>query len=77
MLNEAAYMCSCLQEIKSVGAELSITPVIIRGEELKQKGLGGTVLTFNFSVKFLSLNNHIYFGVKLNAEKLCVSYCGC
>ena len=44
MLNVAAYMCSCLQEIKSVGAELSITPVIIRGEELKQKGLGGTVL---------------------------------
>lgn len=30
-----------LDEIKSVGAELGITPVIIRGEELKQKGFGG------------------------------------
>uniref|UniRef100_A0A8C5BUE3 Cytosol aminopeptidase domain-containing protein n=1 Tax=Gadus morhua TaxID=8049 RepID=A0A8C5BUE3_GADMO len=30
-----------LDEIKAVGAELSITPVIIRGEELKQKGFGG------------------------------------
>lgn len=26
-----------------MGAELGITPVIIRGEELKQKGFGGTV----------------------------------
>lgn len=25
-----------------MGAELGITPVIIRGEELKQKGFGGT-----------------------------------
>lgn len=30
-----------LNEIKGVGAELGITPVIIRGEELKQKGFGG------------------------------------
>ncbi|KAK7915651.1 hypothetical protein WMY93_011412 [Mugilogobius chulae] len=30
-----------LDEIKAVGAELGITPVIIRGEELKQKGFGG------------------------------------
>ncbi|CAB1353889.1 unnamed protein product [Coregonus sp. 'balchen'] len=30
-----------LQEIKAVGTELGITPVIIRGEELKQKGFGG------------------------------------
>lgn len=30
-----------LEEIKAVGAELGITPVIIRGEELKQKGFGG------------------------------------
>uniref|UniRef100_A0A8C7QFG7 Aminopeptidase like 1 n=1 Tax=Oncorhynchus mykiss TaxID=8022 RepID=A0A8C7QFG7_ONCMY len=31
------------QEIKAVGTELGITPVIIRGEELKQKGFGGTI----------------------------------
>ncbi len=31
------------QEIKAVGTELGITPVIIRGEELKQRGFGGTV----------------------------------
>uniref|UniRef100_A0A1A8FJD4 Aminopeptidase-like 1 n=1 Tax=Nothobranchius korthausae TaxID=1143690 RepID=A0A1A8FJD4_9TELE len=30
-----------LDEIKAVGSELGITPVIIRGEELKQKGFGG------------------------------------
>ncbi|XP_075997395.1 putative aminopeptidase NPEPL1 [Genypterus blacodes] len=30
-----------LDEIRAVGAELGITPVIIRGEELKQKGFGG------------------------------------
>ncbi|XP_075880583.1 putative aminopeptidase NPEPL1 [Nelusetta ayraudi] len=30
-----------LQEIKTVGLELGITPVIIRGEELKQRGFGG------------------------------------
>uniref|UniRef100_A0A8C7QHQ5 Aminopeptidase like 1 n=1 Tax=Oncorhynchus mykiss TaxID=8022 RepID=A0A8C7QHQ5_ONCMY len=30
-------------EIKAVGTELGITPVIIRGEELKQKGFGGTI----------------------------------
>ncbi|KAG7252899.1 hypothetical protein CRUP_003957, partial [Coryphaenoides rupestris] len=30
-----------LDEIKIVGAELAITPVIIRGEELKNKGFGG------------------------------------
>lgn len=30
------------QEIKAVGTELGITPVIIRGEELKQRGFGGT-----------------------------------
>ncbi|KAF7659636.1 hypothetical protein LDENG_00295000 [Lucifuga dentata] len=30
-----------LDEIKAVGTELGITPVIIRGEELKQKGFGG------------------------------------
>lgn len=30
-----------LNEIKAVGSELGITPVIIRGEELKQKGFGG------------------------------------
>ncbi|KAM8867148.1 putative aminopeptidase NPEPL1 isoform 1-T1 [Synchiropus picturatus] len=30
-----------LDEIKVVGSELGITPVIIRGEELKQKGFGG------------------------------------
>ncbi|XP_016367688.1 probable aminopeptidase NPEPL1 [Sinocyclocheilus rhinocerous] len=30
-----------LQEIKAVGNELGITPTIIRGEELKQKGFGG------------------------------------
>ncbi|CAB1315165.1 unnamed protein product [Coregonus sp. 'balchen'] len=30
-----------LQEIKAVGTELGITPVIIRGEELKQRGFGG------------------------------------
>ncbi|MEQ2182348.1 putative aminopeptidase npepl1 [Goodea atripinnis] len=29
------------QEIKAVGSELGITPVIIRGEELKQRGFGG------------------------------------
>lgn len=32
------------QEIKTVGLELGITPVIIRGEELKQRGFGGAVL---------------------------------
>jgi len=41
-------MCSCLQEIKAVGAELAITPVIIRGEELKDKGFGGTAFGFQF-----------------------------
>uniref|UniRef100_A0A3P9HYU8 Aminopeptidase like 1 n=1 Tax=Oryzias latipes TaxID=8090 RepID=A0A3P9HYU8_ORYLA len=30
-----------LDEIKAVGDELAITPVIIRGEELKQRGFGG------------------------------------
>lgn len=30
-----------LQEIKAVGSDLGITPVIIRGEELKQRGFGG------------------------------------
>uniref|UniRef100_A0A8C1FZY0 Aminopeptidase like 1 n=1 Tax=Cyprinus carpio TaxID=7962 RepID=A0A8C1FZY0_CYPCA len=30
-----------LKEIKAVGSELGITPTIIRGEELKQKGFGG------------------------------------
>uniref|UniRef100_A0AAX7TCC2 Cytosol aminopeptidase domain-containing protein n=1 Tax=Astatotilapia calliptera TaxID=8154 RepID=A0AAX7TCC2_ASTCA len=30
-----------LDEIRAVGNELGITPVIIRGEELKQKGFGG------------------------------------
>uniref|UniRef100_A0A7N8XDR6 Aminopeptidase like 1 n=1 Tax=Mastacembelus armatus TaxID=205130 RepID=A0A7N8XDR6_9TELE len=30
-----------LDEIKAVGIELGITPVIIRGEELKQRGFGG------------------------------------
>uniref|UniRef100_A0A8C2GRM0 Aminopeptidase like 1 n=1 Tax=Cyprinus carpio TaxID=7962 RepID=A0A8C2GRM0_CYPCA len=34
-------LCNLLQEIKAVGNELSITPTIIRGEELKQKGFGG------------------------------------
>lgn len=33
------FLC---QEIKAVGLELGITPVIIRGEELKQRGFGGT-----------------------------------
>ena len=51
------WLACCLQEIKAVGTELSITPVIIRGEELKQKGFGGTV---HFSVKYLPLNNNIY-----------------
>uniref|UniRef100_A0AAZ3NMK2 Cytosol aminopeptidase domain-containing protein n=1 Tax=Oncorhynchus tshawytscha TaxID=74940 RepID=A0AAZ3NMK2_ONCTS len=32
-----------LEEIKAVGTELGISPVIIRGEELKQKGFGGSV----------------------------------
>lgn len=31
-----------VQEIRAVGTELGITPVIIRGEELKQRGFGGT-----------------------------------
>ncbi|XP_015253379.1 PREDICTED: probable aminopeptidase NPEPL1 [Cyprinodon variegatus] len=30
-----------LDEIKAVGSDLGITPVIIRGEELKQRGFGG------------------------------------
>lgn len=30
-----------LKEVKSVGTSLKITPLIIRGEELKQKGMGG------------------------------------
>lgn len=33
---------SLFQEIRAVGTELGITPVIIRGEELKQRGFGGT-----------------------------------
>lgn len=37
------HACFLFQEIRAVGAELGITPVIIRGEELKQKGFGGTV----------------------------------
>lgn len=42
--NAACYRPSVLfQEIKTVGFELGITPVIIRGEELKQRGFGGTV----------------------------------
>lgn len=44
--NAACYRPSVLfQEIKTVGFDLGITPVIIRGEELKQRGFGGTVLT--------------------------------
>lgn len=31
------------QEIKAVGTELGIAPLIIRGEELKQRGFGGVV----------------------------------
>lgn len=38
-----SHTCFLFQEIRAVGAELGITPVIIRGEELKQKGFGGTV----------------------------------
>lgn len=34
-------LCNLLQEIKAVGNGLGITPTIIRGEELKQKGFGG------------------------------------
>ena len=30
-----------VQEIKDVAAKLDITPVIIRGEELREKGFGG------------------------------------
>ncbi|XP_029538932.1 probable aminopeptidase NPEPL1 isoform X2 [Oncorhynchus nerka] len=30
-----------MQEIEAVGTELGITPVIIPGEEMKQKGFGG------------------------------------
>lgn len=45
--NFAAASCHrrsfLFQEIKAVGTELGITPLIIRGEELKQKGFGGTV----------------------------------
>lgn len=29
------------QEIRQVGADLNINPIIISGEELKKKGLGG------------------------------------
>lgn len=32
-----------LQEIKKVGLELGISPTIIQGEELREKGFGGTV----------------------------------
>lgn len=44
-LHGSSYFAVLLlfQEIKAVGAELGITPVIIRGEELKQKGFGGTL----------------------------------
>lgn len=38
-----------------MGAELGITPVIIRGEELKQKGFGGTV-TVDIYVKLIDLS---------------------
>jgi len=34
-------VCLFLNEIQTVGTELGITPLIIRGEELKQKGFGG------------------------------------
>lgn len=54
-LKEVAHMCSCLQEIKAVGAELAITPVIIRGEELKDKGFGGTAYGFSIPFRVSSL----------------------
>lgn len=42
--------CFLFQEIKAVGTELGITPLIIRGEELKQKGFGGTCVFRYLSV---------------------------
>lgn len=41
-----SHPCSLFQEIRAVGAELGIAPVIIRGEDLKQKGFGGTVTVY-------------------------------
>ena len=39
-----------IQEITKVGDELGIVPVVIKGEELDQKGFGGTVrLMLNFT----------------------------
>ena len=32
------------QEVREVGKELNIEPVIIQGEELKERGFGGTCI---------------------------------
>lgn len=45
-MSPLSHSCSLFQEIRAVGAELGITPVIIRGEDLKQKGFGGTVTVY-------------------------------
>lgn len=47
-----------------MGTELGITPVIIRGEELKQKGFGGT-----FAGDIYRRLNHLY-----SVQALCSSY---
>lgn len=52
--------CFLFQEIRAVGTELGITPVIIRGEELNQKGFGGT-----FTGDIYSRLNHLYLMLAL------------
>jgi len=50
------YFC---QEITKVGDELGIVPVIIRGEELNQRGFGG---------KFVGIEEVVLSQCKLNAN---------
>lgn len=59
-----SHTCFLFQEIRAVGAELGITPVIIRGEELKQKGFGGTV-TVDIYVKLPDLSLILVLYVRL------------
>lgn len=66
-----------------MGTELGITPVIIRGEELKQKGFGGTVsvqfsclLTVLFSKSLENIFKqyiiYTYSGLKINHLCVCL-----
>lgn len=45
-----------IQEVKLVAAELNITPVIIQGEELKEKGFGGLYININCFQNLVSVS---------------------